>query len=561
MDVGRAFGLPFKDSKWFGKVVVAAIVGLIPLINFALVGWGIEYIDRVARGYDTLPEWSDFGKHWVRGLGFALASVVYYSPALLILIFGGVFSGSIIRFASSPEAAITSALGSLGLTFFVALIFLLAAGFLLQAARTNYALTGRMSAVFDFRAILSRVGSNFGSYFAAWFLSILVVAGAILMGGFIGAFLGVIPILGWIIEIMLLPVFAAAGVLAGSIGNALFGEYARVAYPDIVGGPPSSPGATPPAFSPPAYPGGDTIPPTVMAPVADLAPAGASGAATPSTFDGDAGRAAIAAVLSRRSGTQADATVPLPTAGATPKTVIAVPIAVAGPEATVEPAAAAEPEPDPEVMPAPEPEAVGPEPIAEFEPEPLTDSQPTVEFEPLLPAEPEPVSEFAAEPRPEPEPQPELEPEAELAAEAEPALELAPQPESPATPAPIPQPAPVAAPISGAPPAPAPAASQPRRFEIVKEAGPGSPGQAWTLPSADVRIGRGEACFVMIPDGKASRVHAVLSAIAGSLTITDQGSSNGTFVNEVQLGLDARELAPGDRVRIGDTILAVRELG
>ena len=73
-------------------------------------------------------------------------------------------------------------------------------------------------------------------------------------------------------------------------------------------------------------------------------------------------------------------------------------------------------------------------------------------------------------------------------------------------------------------------------------------------------IGRGKHCDFVINSGKVSREHAVIMRDGGDYFIEDLGSSNGTFVNGERISA-ARELAPGDEVRVGQTVLEVVEIG
>jgi pSer/pThr/pTyr-binding forkhead associated (FHA) protein len=58
-------------------------------------------------------------------------------------------------------------------------------------------------------------------------------------------------------------------------------------------------------------------------------------------------------------------------------------------------------------------------------------------------------------------------------------------------------------------------------------------------------------------DGQVSRRHARVTAQGGQAVVEDLGSTNGTFVNDQPIH-SPRELRPGDRVRIGLTVLQVR---
>ena len=70
-------------------------------------------------------------------------------------------------------------------------------------------------------------------------------------------------------------------------------------------------------------------------------------------------------------------------------------------------------------------------------------------------------------------------------------------------------------------------------------------------------IGRGAECELRIEDTYASQQHARIFGKNGGWFVEDLGSTNGTFVNEQRLGAPAL-LQPGDRVRVGTTVLELR---
>jgi Inner membrane component of T3SS, cytoplasmic domain/Domain of unknown function (DUF4389) len=70
-------------------------------------------------------------------------------------------------------------------------------------------------------------------------------------------------------------------------------------------------------------------------------------------------------------------------------------------------------------------------------------------------------------------------------------------------------------------------------------------------------IGRDPASAALVlADPEASRRHASLIPEGQSLNVEDLGSTNGTFVNGERL-VGARVLVPGDRLRVGTTVLEV----
>jgi len=71
-----------------------------------------------------------------------------------------------------------------------------------------------------------------------------------------------------------------------------------------------------------------------------------------------------------------------------------------------------------------------------------------------------------------------------------------------------------------------------------------------------VKIGRGSDCEVQISDPRSSRHHAIIRLVEDGYEVNDLGSTNGTYLNHVQL-LSPTRLQDGDLIRIGETYLKV----
>ena len=85
-------------------------------------------------------------------------------------------------------------------------------------------------------------------------------------------------------------------------------------------------------------------------------------------------------------------------------------------------------------------------------------------------------------------------------------------------------------------------------------------GKTWKLPKNDAKIGRDKSNLVAIEDSKSSREHARIRFADGIYSISDLGSSNGTFVNDNQITGHV-PLSDGDLIRIGDTVLSFKPAG
>jgi len=75
--------------------------------------------------------------------------------------------------------------------------------------------------------------------------------------------------------------------------------------------------------------------------------------------------------------------------------------------------------------------------------------------------------------------------------------------------------------------------------------------------SASMTVGRAAECELRLDDTYTSQQHARLFAKNNSWFVEDLGSTNGTFVNEQKLAAPAL-LQPGDKVRVGQTIMELR---
>jgi hypothetical protein len=78
-------------------------------------------------------------------------------------------------------------------------------------------------------------------------------------------------------------------------------------------------------------------------------------------------------------------------------------------------------------------------------------------------------------------------------------------------------------------------------------------------PRDTVSIGRSRSCDLRLPGGDASRRHAEIEGGPDGFTISDLGSTNGTFVNDRRIQQHA--LQPGDRIEIGNSMITFCQVG
>jgi hypothetical protein len=85
----------------------------------------------------------------------------------------------------------------------------------------------------------------------------------------------------------------------------------------------------------------------------------------------------------------------------------------------------------------------------------------------------------------------------------------------------------------------------------------GMPGEQLYRISGATRVGRNEQSDIVLTDPSVSRIHALLDVRDGELTVRDEGSSNGTFVNGNRIA--ALALQPGDIIAFGKTEMRVEK--
>jgi diguanylate cyclase (GGDEF)-like protein len=82
-------------------------------------------------------------------------------------------------------------------------------------------------------------------------------------------------------------------------------------------------------------------------------------------------------------------------------------------------------------------------------------------------------------------------------------------------------------------------------------------GRRYELGLQEVSIGRAETCTICVATDQVSRKHATVQAILGKYYLVDNGSTNGTFINEQKV--DRAKLQDGDQIRVGKTVLKYTE--
>jgi Protein of unknown function (DUF4013) len=214
---GETLTYMFKDPKWVGKVLLGALLGIVPILNFVTAGYALRVIDNIRTDTEPpLPEWGgDFGQLWVRGLMLAVIGFIYGIPLWILSgIVGGVAGSS----RSGAATAVAVIFGLIALAFSILLIFWI------QGVIVNYAVKGNFGAGFEFGVIWDLIKKNAGLMLMT--VVFVVVVGIII--GVVTGILNIIPcvgcILSWVVGFAaafyaLLVVAHNCGIIAKSLGQ------------------------------------------------------------------------------------------------------------------------------------------------------------------------------------------------------------------------------------------------------------------------------------------------------------------------------------------------------
>jgi hypothetical protein len=165
----------FEDKDWFKKIIIVALVSLIPIIGqIVALGFALEIMRRVINNDPTpLPEF-DFGgflgkgfQGLVIGLVYAIPLIILYLPIQIVPLLGGTGDNAdVINYLTIGVSCIC---GGLAFIYSVLLAFLLPAGY------GKFITEGKLGAAF-------RIGEVFGLVRKALVPYIIAILGTLVAG-------------------------------------------------------------------------------------------------------------------------------------------------------------------------------------------------------------------------------------------------------------------------------------------------------------------------------------------------------------------------------------------
>jgi hypothetical protein len=167
MQVGKSFTFVFEDNKWLGKILLGALLSIIPILNLVTVGYMVRVIRNVAAGTEhPLPDWDDLGQFFVDGLLVTIAGLIYALPlviigiAYLVLMIAGAMAGG-------DAVALPLVVGWYGVLLCIFAPYCLLLGAWTPAMTVNYAARPSFGALFHLGEIWGLIRRNLGNYVIA----------------------------------------------------------------------------------------------------------------------------------------------------------------------------------------------------------------------------------------------------------------------------------------------------------------------------------------------------------------------------------------------------------
>jgi hypothetical protein len=227
MDVGLSFRYVFDDEEWLSKLLLGLIVSIIPIVNLAWAGYLVQLVRNVSDDLaEPLPDWSDFGDKFVKGLVIFVVGIIYALPVLfllLILVLGGVITGISMN-SELQNLAIGTLTGVSILVLCLVALYILGFSFFFPAVTIHYSRQNTFGSCFEVGKIIKLVTQNLGVYLVVWLVTLVILFALSFLSG-IGTLLFAIPCIGVILGFLF---FGFLAVWPNTVIAHLFGQVGAI---------------------------------------------------------------------------------------------------------------------------------------------------------------------------------------------------------------------------------------------------------------------------------------------------------------------------------------------
>ncbi|MCK4269500.1 MAG: DUF4013 domain-containing protein [Methanogenium sp.] len=177
-----------KWTRWFLLIICAII--------FPLFG---GYSVRIMSGAKPAPELENWGSLFIDGIKLLVLGLIYSIPVMIVAFL--VLGGSIMALASGSDSVVAAGIAGLLGGLLIVLILALIIGLISIMGMIRFSRTGSMGEAFNFSAIFETIGK------IGWVHYIIAVVVMVVLLGVVYSVLGMIPVIGWLLSILLMPAF------------------------------------------------------------------------------------------------------------------------------------------------------------------------------------------------------------------------------------------------------------------------------------------------------------------------------------------------------------------
>ena len=215
MDIGEIVSdsIRYPSSNWT-KVIILGILFIISFLIipvFLALGYIFKVLKASLAGLEELPEFDEWIDMLVDGIKVFVVYIVYFLPAILIMIFSVISIWySIMSFAAmqtvgtmmSPELLFGMFGGTALAGIIISMIYMLVITPIMAIAIANMAYNdGEINAAFRFSEIFELISQIGWVDLIIWYI-VLILIGVVI--GVLTGILGIIPVIGWIISILVI---------------------------------------------------------------------------------------------------------------------------------------------------------------------------------------------------------------------------------------------------------------------------------------------------------------------------------------------------------------------
>jgi hypothetical protein len=190
-----------------GRLLILIILDIIPIVNFIVAGYAANVIKQ-PKGSKELPPLTNYFDLWIQGLKIVVASIIIMiipiiliGPSVVLFVIAAWIDVSFLPTVGGFLAIVMLLIGLL-LAFFLSII--------LGMAIVNMVKHNDFGKAFAFGEILNIIGKiGWGSYIV-WLIVIFIVS-------VIVSAIGGIPVIGWLLSLILAPLFAVFAARSASL--------------------------------------------------------------------------------------------------------------------------------------------------------------------------------------------------------------------------------------------------------------------------------------------------------------------------------------------------------